>query len=97
MLTMSLTAKEDQPCNPKRTLSKGESAYRLLFIHIPIIAIVNFFISSSSLLLFFVILKARANARNNTKHCWGQQCCPLLRDVSRCVQTLATSHNMLSL
>ena len=29
-------------------------------------------------------LKARANARNNTKHCWGQQCCLLLCDVSRC-------------
>ena len=34
-------------------------------------------------------LKARANARNNTQHC-----CLLLRDVSRCVLTLATSHNM---
>ena len=46
---------------------------------------------------FFNTLKARANARNNTQHCWAQQCCFLLRDVSRCMQTLATSHNMLGL
>ena len=39
-------------------------------------------------------LKARANARNNTQHCWAQQCCLLLRDVSRCVQTLAKSHRL---
>ena len=31
------------------------------------------------------------------QYCWAQQCCLLLRDVSRCVQTLATSHNMLGL
>ena len=37
-------------------------------------------------------LKASANARNNTQHCWAQQFSLLLRDVSRCVQTLATSH-----
>ena len=42
-------------------------------------------------------LKVSANAHNNTQHCWAQQCCLLLRDVSRCVQTLATSHNMLGL
>ena len=42
-------------------------------------------------------VKARANARKNTQHCWAQQCCLLLRDVSRCVQTLATSQNMLGL
>ena len=42
-------------------------------------------------------IKASANARNNTQHCWAQQCCLLLRDVSRCVQTLATSRNMLGL
>ena len=44
-----------------------------------------------------VIVRSRANARNNTQHCWAQQCCLLLRDVSRCVQTLAASHNMLGL
>ena len=51
------------------------------------------------LTLYMAILsiKARANARNNTQHCWAQQCCLLLRDVSRCVQTFATSHNMLGL
>ena len=42
-------------------------------------------------------IKASANARNNTQHCWAQQCCVLLRDVSRCVQTLARSRNMLGL
>ena len=42
-------------------------------------------------------VKARGNARNNTQHCWAQQCCLLLRDVSRCVQMLARSHNMLGL
>ena len=43
------------------------------------------------------IVKASAKARNNTQHCWAQQYCLLLRDVSRCVQTLATSRNMLGL
>ena len=42
-------------------------------------------------------IKASANARNNTQHCWAQQCCVLLHGVSRCVQTLATSRNMLGL
>ena len=45
----------------------------------------------------FYSFKASANALNNTQHCWAQQCCLLLRDVSRYVQTLATSHNMLGL
>ena len=31
------------------------------------------------------------------QHCWAQQCCLLLRDVSRCVRTFATSHNVLGL
>ena len=51
-------------------------------------------IPSSNSMQWLALLKARANARNNTQHCWAQQCCLLLRDVSRCVQTLATSHNM---
>ena len=39
-------------------------------------------------LFWFSQLKARANARNNTQHCWAQQCCLLLRDVSRCGKRL---------
>ena len=38
---------------------------------------------------FFYIFKASANARNNSQL--------LSRDVSRCVQTLTTSRNMLGL
>ena len=44
MLTMNLTAKEDQPCNPKWTLSKGKFVFRLLFTYIAIIVIVNTFV-----------------------------------------------------
>jgi len=43
------------------------------------------------------LLKAIANARNNTQHCCAQQCCLLSRDASRCVQTLLTSRNRLGL
>ena len=44
MLTMSLTAKEDQPCNSKRTFSKGEFVSGKLFSYVAIIVIVNVFL-----------------------------------------------------
>ena len=52
MSTMNSMAKEDQPCNPKMTLSKGEFVFRLLFI-LPSLLSSTSSSSSSSLLLFF--------------------------------------------
>ena len=35
MLTMSLTAKEDQPCNSKRAFSKGEFVSGMYLVMLP--------------------------------------------------------------